>query len=199
MGRGGAHLFKADSHPPASAALGPRAVINLRGVSSPGEFHPRALVEPGVNLSAHRGSHYPALKGFVSSDGFVPPIPMVDLPTQTWVTHPLRSTPITGASPLLRDGPSPCPATGTQSLTDLLLGTLPLDTALPTNDACWRADMRHFRGDRFPRSAQEPEPGSRHLHAGHHPGSTQAPPGLIPRLGYDPGFDAVSIIWVRLF
>ena len=37
------------------------------------------------------------------------------------------------------------------------------------------------RGNRFPRSAQEPALGSRRLHAGHRPGSRQAPPELHPR------------------
>jgi hypothetical protein len=45
------------------------------------------------------------------------------------------------------------------------------------------------RGDRFPRSMQEPEPSSRHLHAGRHLGSQQAPPRLIPGLQSIPGFD----------
>jgi len=36
------------------------------------------------------------------------------------------------------------------------------------------------RGSRFPRSAREPAPGSRRLHAGHHSGSRQAPPELHP-------------------
>jgi hypothetical protein len=45
------------------------------------------------------------------------------------------------------------------------------------------------RGDRFPRSAQEPRPRSRHLHAGHHLASQQAPARLIPGLQSIPGFD----------
>ena len=36
------------------------------------------------------------------------------------------------------------------------------------------------RGDRFPRSAPEPAPSSRRLHAGHRSGSRQAPPELHP-------------------
>ena len=36
---------------------------------------------------------------------------------------------------------------------------------------------------------QEPEPSSRHLHAGRHLGSQQAPPRLIPGLQSIPGFD----------
>jgi hypothetical protein len=45
------------------------------------------------------------------------------------------------------------------------------------------------RGDRFPRSMQEPRPRSRHLHAGHHLANQQAPARLIPELQSIPGFD----------
>jgi hypothetical protein len=45
------------------------------------------------------------------------------------------------------------------------------------------------RGDRFPRSMQEPRPRSRHLHAGHHLANQQAPARLIPGLQSIPGFD----------
>ena len=40
---------------------------------------------------------------------------------------------------------------------------------------------------------QEPEPSSRHLHAGRHLGSRQAPPRLIPGLQSIPGFDVTSV------
>ena len=39
---------------------------------------------------------------------------------------------------------------------------------------------RQYRGDRFPRSTPEPELSSRRLHAGHHLGSKQVAPRLIP-------------------
>jgi hypothetical protein len=39
--------------------------------------------------------------------------------------------------------------------------------------------LPYHRDDRFPRSAQEPDSGSRHLHAGRHPGSKQVAPGLF--------------------
>jgi hypothetical protein len=45
------------------------------------------------------------------------------------------------------------------------------------------------RGDRFPRSMQEPRPRSRHLHAEHHLANQQAPARLIPGLQSIPGFD----------
>src|SRR3954468_19288940 len=44
------------------------------------------------------------------------------------------------------------------------------------------------RGDRFPRSAQEPAPESRHLHAGCHLGSNQAIPQTDPGLTTSPRF-----------
>jgi hypothetical protein len=40
---------------------------------------------------------------------------------------------------------------------------------------------------------QEPEPSSRHLHAGRHLGSQQAPPRLIPGLQSIPGFDVTFV------
>src|SRR5262245_29852835 len=62
-------------------------------------------------------------------------------------------------------GPSvPSPRVGTRLLMGPPLGGLP-----------------SHRGDRFPRSAQEPALDSRRLHAGHHSGSRQAPPELGPR------------------
>jgi hypothetical protein len=40
---------------------------------------------------------------------------------------------------------------------------------------------------------QEPEPSSRHLHAGRHLGSRQAPPRLVPGLQSIPGFDVTFL------
>jgi hypothetical protein len=86
---------------------------------------------------------------------------------------------------------APVPRTGTQPL------------AVP---AAWGSPVRDrpqahpgatgrppCRGDRFPRSMQEPEPSSRHLHAGRHLGSQQAPPRLIPGLQSIPGFDVTFV------
>src|SRR5712692_2697742 len=53
---------------------------------------------------------------------------------------------------------------------------------------------RHIRGDRFPRSAPEPEPSSRHLHAGHRLGSTQVLPQACPEVTTLLGFDAIYIV-----
>ena len=62
-------------------------------------------------------------------------------------------------------------------------------------------DFRHWpaaaRDDRFPRSMQEPEPGSRHLHAGRHLGSKQVSPRLIPGQDPKPGFAIVSELSTR--
>src|SRR5207244_4054052 len=56
---------------------------------------------------------------------------------------------------------------------------------------------RRIRGDRFPRFAPEPEPGSRHLHAGHHLGSKQVSPRLLPKVTTLLGFDAIYIVSTR--
>jgi hypothetical protein len=53
------------------------------------------------------------------------------------------------------------------------------------------------RGDTFPRSARKPGPRSRRLHAGHHLGSKQVSPRLIPGPHLRPGFDAVLILSTR--
>ena len=63
------------------------------------------------------------------------------------------STPITRASQLLRDGPPPCPATGTQQLTDLAACRAPSGQPQPTKAAhieardsyvpCWRLNRAH--------------------------------------------------------
>ena len=50
------------------------------------------------------------------------------------------------------------------------------------------------RGDRFPSSTREPRPRSRHLHAGHHLASQQAPARLIPGRQLDPGFDLTDTL-----
>jgi hypothetical protein len=47
--------------------------------------------------------------------------------------------------------------------------------------------------DRFTRSAPEPGPSSRHLHAGHHLANKQAPARLFPGLSVPPGFDVILL------
>ena len=39
--------------------------------------------------------------------------------------------------------------------------------------------LPYHQDDRFPCSMQKPKPDSRHLYAGHHPGSKQVSPGFI--------------------
>ena len=102
-------------------------------------------------------------------------------------TRPLRSSPITGPSPLTTRRSAPVPRTGTQPL------AVPAAWGSPVRDRP-RANTAPLarspcRGDRFPRSMQEPRPRSRHLHAGHHLANQQAPARLIPELQSIPGFD----------
>jgi len=73
---------------------------------------------------------------------------------------------------------APVPRIGTLVLMGLPLGRLP-----------------SHRGDRFPRSAQEPEPRSRRLHAGRHLGSRQVSPRLVPGERNTPGFDAIYALF----
>ena len=53
---------------------------------------------------------------------------------------------------------------------------------------------RHRWGDRFPRFVPVPDPNSRHLCAGHHLASQQAPARLVPGQQRDPGFDDTSTL-----
>src|SRR6266487_4185851 len=97
------------------------------------------------------------------------------------MTRPLGSTPITGASQLLRTGPPARPAT---VLTPLRLE--PLGTSLsPSNpDGQYRVMPSHV-----PRRSRRP--GSRRLHAGHRLANQRAPARLIPGSNGYPGFDVI--------
>jgi hypothetical protein len=60
------------------------------------------------------------------------------------------------------------------------------------------------RSDRFPRSPQKPETGSRHLHTGHRPVRKQVAPGLVPSqqrcsvlMSVELLFDASSVVHLR--
>ena len=88
---------------------------------------------------------------------------LVDLIGSGWTMPPLRSSPITGPSSLLRAAPPLCPASVLSPSWVFHLELLP-----------------SHRGDRFPRSAQEPGPSSRRLHAGRHLGSKQVSPRAGP-------------------
>jgi len=85
------------------------------------------------------------------------------------------------ASALLRDGPPLCPASV------LCLSPSPRLEVLP-----FPASRREQRGDRFSRSAWEPEPSSRRLCAGHHLGGRPVSPRLVPEHSFNPGFDVVQ-------
>ena len=85
--------------------------------------------------------------------------------------QPLRSSPITEPSLLLRAAPPLCPASVLWSLRFLPLGRLP-----------------SHRDDRFSRSIQEPDPASRRLHAGCRSGSLQDSPRACPGRRTHPRF-----------
>jgi hypothetical protein len=90
---------------------------------------------------------------------------------QARTTRPLRSSPITGPSPLLRDGPPLRPAPVLNPSQFPLLGDLPCTTSRRPRTAPLAGHPIGATG-----SMQEPEPSSRHLNAGRHLGSQQAPP-----------------------
>jgi hypothetical protein len=73
---------------------------------------------------------------------------------------------------------APVPRIATHPSRCLPLGVLAWRPAAGQHRATGRAA---HRDDRFPRSTPEPEPSSRHLHAGHRLASLQAPSRLIPR------------------
>lgn len=77
-----------------------------------------------------------------------------------------------------------------RSVSPLRIGTLLL-MGLPLGVLPWH------RSGRFPRSAEEPEPGSRRLCAGHRSGSRQVSPELVPGQQLDPGFDGVPTLSTR--
>jgi hypothetical protein len=102
------------------------------------------------------------------------------------MTRPLGSTRVTGHRRYY-EAVRPCAPRRYAAPAGLLLGDLPLP-------ADGQTDPPACRGDRFPCSTQEPEPRSRHLHAGHHLASQQAPARLIPEQLLDPGFDVIQAV-----
>jgi hypothetical protein len=54
--------------------------------------------------------------------------------------------------------------------------------------------LPYHRDDRFPRSTQEPESGSRYLYAGCRSSSKQVPLELILETGTTPSFDIIHFI-----
>ena len=131
--------------------------------SRPGESHPGALSEPCVNLSAHTAlPMQPSRKG-------------TELAGQTRSSRqrlPRPSSPH-GPPPSLQSHYRTFRTTTRWSAPVPRIGTLPL--AGPP-----LAVLPSHRGDRFPRSVQEPGSRSGRLHAGCRPDSKQVPSGLVP-------------------
>jgi hypothetical protein len=76
--------------------------------SRPGEFHPEALTDPYVTLSRHTALHSDSLalkENRLPLKEKAPPGFPVGPRLPSALCHPLRSTPITGASSLLQDDP----------------------------------------------------------------------------------------------
>jgi len=93
---------------------------------------------------------------------------------------PLRSTPITGASPLLRASPPTHPASVLSTSQFLLLGG-------PSH----HPHGRSYKGGPSHVPYSRSRPGSRRLHAGHHLANRRAPARLIPGTTRNPGFDVM--------
>ena len=100
------------------------------------------------------------------------------------MSRPLRSTPITGASPLLRAGP---PASAASVLN---VPRFPPHDALPLTHLHLNAG-KHYRHSPSHVPCRRCRPDSRRLHAGHHLANRRAPARLIPELRSHPGFDVV--------
>jgi hypothetical protein len=131
--------------------------------SRPGEFHPEPLTDPDVILS-----HHPAR----ATARRLPPsvdeglFPASRLARSTAMTCPLRSSPITEPSALLRGSP---PLSGALVLSALRLTPLaPFPLASPA---------------RFSRSVPEPGRASRRLYAGCRSVSIRSSSELIPEEG----------------
>lgn len=102
------------------------------------------------------------------------------------MTRPLRSTPITGASSLLRDGPPLCPVTGTQPLTALHRLKRSLSSPPPH-----RRDTSRTTGSRVPNRSPD------QAHATYMPdtiwAAIQETPRLIPEERSTPGSDVIRL------
>jgi hypothetical protein len=98
------------------------------------------------------------------------------------MTRPLRSTPITEASPLLRTGPPAGPAT--------VLTPREIPELLPVSH---RQPGGKYRTRPSPVPCKSRRPDSRRLHAGHRLASKQASARLIPESFTHPGFDAIFL------
>ena len=105
---------------------------------------------------------------------------------RTRATRPLRSARITG-HPRYYEPVRPYAPTRYSAPHSFRCLGCSLSPAVPTPD-------RRRRGDRFPRSVPMPDLSSRHLYAGHHLASQQAPARLVPGQRLDPGFDDIATL-----
>jgi hypothetical protein len=105
------------------------------------------------------------------------------------MTRPLRSTPITGASALLRTGPPASAATVLSASRFLPPGALPLATGQKDRQQCQHSPSH------VPCESRRPD--SRRLHAGHHLASKRVSARLFPGLLGCPGFDAIYLVSTR--
>ena len=101
---------------------------------------------------------------------------------RTRTTRPLRSSPITGPSPLLRGGPSPCRASVLSPSQFQLLGVLPSAAGVNTPAGAITARGSHVSCQRPDRARATFVPGNRQ-------GSKQVSPWLFPGQQLDPGYD----------
>ena len=101
---------------------------------------------------------------------------------RTWTTRPLRSSPITGPSPLLQGGPSPCRASVLSPSQFQLLGVLPSAAGVNTPAGAITARGSHVSCQRPDRARATSVPGNRQ-------GSKQVSPWLFPGQQLDPGYD----------
>ena len=146
-------------------------------MSGAGEFHPRALSEPDVHVSAHPAPISRIRYGIAAKRTLffhrIPPGIPVDALQEREKHDPFapralpRFNATTGRS-------APVPGIGTLALVAHPLGRLP-----------------SHPDDRFPGSLREPEPSSRRLYAGRHVGSKQVAPTLIPGRKSPPGSDVI--------
>ncbi len=105
------------------------------------------------------------------------------------MSRPLRSTPITRASPLLRAGP---PASAATVLSVLRIPPLTRSLSPPAHQ---HGQQYRHRPSHVP--CRSRRPGSRRLHAGHHLANTRAPARLIPESRNHPGFDVTYYVSTR--
>src|SRR5680860_329878 len=137
---------------------------------------------PGAPPFDRTFSHAPKTRRFETSNDFTFCFDLsggsssTELATaSTWPAQPLRSSPITGPSPLLRAVPPLCLASVLCPSRYSPLGVLPLATSGQPSPIY---AGRRYRDDRFSTSMPAPATSSRHLYTGHRQSHTQAAPWL---------------------